>query len=95
MKYFHANPVAFYSSDIHDTIPEGAVEITDEKWLELLDGQSKGQVIAADETGQPILQEPAPPPPQKALSPREKLEKLGLTPEDLRELLAESRAKIN
>ena len=41
---------AFYSPDIHDTIPQGAVEITDEQWQEYLSDQGmkrfvNGQVV--------------------------------------------------
>ena len=44
-------PTAFYSSDIHgDNIPEAAIEITDEQWLEFIENPgarkwSNGQVV--------------------------------------------------
>ena len=36
-------------------IPEGAVEISQDKYIELLNGQSQGKQIIADKTGKPIL----------------------------------------
>lgn len=51
----------FYSSDIHgDNIPEDAVEITTEQHAALLEGQSQGKIISADENGYPILTDPPP-----------------------------------
>lgn len=52
----------FYSRDIHgDNIPEDAVEITSEQHAALLEGQSQGKIISADENGYPILIDPPPP----------------------------------
>jgi hypothetical protein len=64
-KYFHSNPIAFYDSEINQ-IPQNSVEITEEKWQELLSGQSIGKVIVADSNGRPILQD-APAPTQEQL----------------------------
>lgn len=48
----------FYDSWIHgDDVPSDAVEITDQKYRELLDGQAAGKIIRSDETGYPILVE--------------------------------------
>ena len=41
-------------------IPEGAINITDEYYQQLLSGQSQGKQIIADKTGQPALIEPQP-----------------------------------
>lgn len=61
MKYFSKSTNGFYSDEINgDQIPDDAVEITDEKWMELLNGQGEGKVIAADETGYPVLTDPPP-----------------------------------
>jgi hypothetical protein len=86
-KYFHNNPVAFYDPEINQ-IPQNAVEITEEKWQELLAGQSIGKVIAADSNGNPVLQD-APGPTQEQLSTQNakvsalnKLMALGLTEEE-------------
>lgn len=61
MKYFSQTTNGFYSDEINgDEIPDDAVEITDEKWMELLNGQGVGKVIAANETGYPVLLDPPP-----------------------------------
>lgn len=60
-KYYSPSVNAFYSLDINGTsIPEDAVEITDEAWLNLLKEQSEGKVIAAGENGMPFAND-APP----------------------------------
>ena len=52
----------FYAREIHgDNIPDDAVEITEAEHAALIEGQSKGQRIAADANGRPILQDPPPP----------------------------------
>lgn len=52
----------FYSHEDHgDNIPSDAVEISDEKYRELLDGEIAGLQIVADADGQPYLAEYPPP----------------------------------
>jgi hypothetical protein len=46
---------AFSSTD------NGGVEITQEQWQALLDGETAGRCIAADKRGRPILIDPPPP----------------------------------
>ena len=41
-------------------IPEGAINITDEYYQQLLSGQSQGKQIIADKTGNPVLIDPQP-----------------------------------
>ena len=41
-------------------VPEGAVEISQDKYIELLNGQSQGKQIIADKTGNPVLIDPQP-----------------------------------
>ncbi len=49
----------FYSSEIHgDSIPVDAVEITDAVHAALIEGQSQGKRIVADENGFPMLVDP-------------------------------------
>ena len=43
-------------------IPLDAVEITDEQWVLLLEGQTQGKLIVGDANGMPVLQDPPPPP---------------------------------
>lgn len=50
----------FYSDENEGFVPENAVEITDEYYLELLNGQAVGQVIVSDTKGYPLLTESAP-----------------------------------
>ena len=64
-----ANPVfyspttgGFYDTAIHgDNIPADAVEITEAEHAALIEGQSNGKRIVADESGRPILKGPPPP----------------------------------
>ena len=41
-------------------VPESAVEISQDKYLELLNGQAQGKQIIADKTGNPVLIDPQP-----------------------------------
>lgn len=41
-------------------VPEGAVEINQDKYIELLNGQAQGKQIIADKTGNPVLIDPQP-----------------------------------
>ena len=41
-------------------VPESAVEISQDKYLELLNGQAQGKQIIADKTGNPVLINPQP-----------------------------------
>lgn len=61
-KYYSASTGGFYSKEVNgDAIPDDSVEITDEIWVALLDGQSQGKLITSDKKGRPILQDyPAP-----------------------------------
>lgn len=60
--FYSKQACGFYDTAIHgDNIPSDAVEITAEEHQALIDGQSQGKVIVADENGRPILQDPPPP----------------------------------
>lgn len=41
-------------------VPESAVKISQDKYIELLNGQSQGKQIIADKTGNPVLIDPQP-----------------------------------
>jgi len=58
----------FYNPQINTNIPGDAVEITDDYWQELLTGQSKGKVIAADSKGYPVLEDPPTPTEEQTIS---------------------------
>lgn len=42
----------------YDVEIENGIELTDEEWQSLLDGQSKGKEIVEDEDGHPVLRDP-------------------------------------
>ena len=45
----------FYNTDINTIIPSDAVEISDELYESLMNGQSTGKIIQQDSSGNPIL----------------------------------------
>lgn len=60
--FYSKSTGGFYTLEIHgDNIPTDAVEITEAEHAALLEGQSQGKLIVADESGRPILQDPPPP----------------------------------
>ena len=50
----------FFDDSYGGFVPEGAVEISQDKYIELLNGQSQGKQIIADKTGKPVLIDPQP-----------------------------------
>lgn len=55
-KYYSASTNGFYSADVHgEDIPEDVVEISNEKWVSLLEGQADGKMISADKNNKPVL----------------------------------------
>lgn len=60
--FYSKSTGGFYDRSIHgDNIPDDAVKITAEQHQCLINGQSQGKCIAADESGNPILVDlPAP-----------------------------------
>ncbi len=61
MYKFSAETTGFYLIGFHTDIPADAVDITENKWRELMSGQEAGKIIAANETGYPVLLDrPAP-----------------------------------
>ena len=47
----------YWKQGFYDAPLDGAVEITEERWHELLDGQAAGMMITENEQGVPILTE--------------------------------------
>ncbi len=45
----------YWKQGFYDEPQEGSVEITEEYWQELLDGQSSGKEIRENESGYPVL----------------------------------------
>ena len=50
----------FFDDSYGGFVPEGAVEISQDKYIELLNGQAQGKQIVADKTGNPVLIDPQP-----------------------------------
>ena len=50
----------FFDDAYGGFVPEGAVEISQDKYIELLNGQSQGKQIIADKSGNPVLIDPQP-----------------------------------
>lgn len=69
--FYSKSTKGFYTPDVHGTdIPADAVEITDDSYQSLMDGQSVGMVIVCNEIGELSLAS-APPPPIATISPRQ------------------------
>lgn len=67
--FYSATTGGFYDTAIHgNNIPADAVEITAEQHAALIEGQSQGKRIVADENGRPILQDPPPPTAEQIMS---------------------------
>ena len=50
----------FFDDSYGGFVPENAIEISQDKYLELLNGQAAGKQIIADKTGTPVLIDPQP-----------------------------------
>lgn len=50
----------FFDDSYGGFVPESTVEISQDKYLELLNGQAQGKQIIADKTGNPVLIDPQP-----------------------------------
>ena len=50
----------FFDDSYGGFVPEGAVEVSQDKYIELLNGQSQGKQIIADKTGNTVLIDPQP-----------------------------------
>lgn len=60
MLYFSKATGGFYDGSIHASMPSDVVEISRELHETLMAGQSAGQEIVGDQSGNPILTDPAP-----------------------------------
>ena len=58
MTMFYLN--GFYDNTDGGFVPQGAVEISQDQYIELVNGQSQGKQIIADKTGNPVLIDPQP-----------------------------------
>lgn len=56
--YYSKTAAGFFCKSIHGgDIPADSVEISDEQYILLLDGQSSGKIIEADKSGVPVLRD--------------------------------------
>ncbi|QPB31291.1 hypothetical protein ISX58_17635 [Citrobacter amalonaticus] len=49
MKFFTSDPLALYNTEITSTVPDSAVEISDDQYATLIAGQENGKIISADD----------------------------------------------
>lgn len=84
----------FFNDDFGGYVPDGAIEIADETYRTLLDGQAAGKQIIADGKGSPILVEPQPSPLHEFKNGKWTISKKNQT-ELLQEQRETIRAKIN
>jgi len=88
MKYAHYNQetgeiLGFYSKNIHEIIPEPAIELTEEEWQNALNCEN---CAAVKDRALVITPYVAPPEPEP-LTAQQKLENAGLTVDELKTLL--------
>ena len=57
MAYFYSSSTkGFYHSDINgDNIPSDSIEITDDEYKDLLNGNRQGKLISSNSEGTPVL----------------------------------------
>lgn len=55
--FYSASESGFFSPEIHDVLPEDAVQISCKEYMSLMQGQSQGQVIVSEKNGHPVLEE--------------------------------------
>lgn len=63
MYRFSKTTNGFYHLAVHAEIPEDAVDVSPEEHAALMQGQTEGKRIVADENGRPVLAEQLPPTP--------------------------------
>jgi hypothetical protein len=90
-KYYSKANNGFYTPEINDPMPSDVVQISDEVWSLLLDGQANGKIIQPDADGNPALFDPIPTAEDLAkISSRNsaiaKLSALGLTSEEIKSI---------
>jgi hypothetical protein len=90
-KYYSKSTNGFYADEIHDEMPSDVVQISDEAWSSLLDGQANGKIIQPDAEGNPALFDSVPTAEDLAeISVRNsaiaKLSALGLTVDEIKSI---------
>ena len=70
--FYSPSKRGFFDEAIHgDAIPEDAVEITRERYAELMAAQLEGKMIAANDNGEPIAVDQPPPPAPSVVTMRQ------------------------
>lgn len=59
--YFSKAALGFYCDEVNKSIPADAVEISEDVYFSLTEGQSRGKIISADSAGTPVLTDPPKP----------------------------------
>lgn len=72
----------FYDPEIHSFMPSDALEISTERYSELLVGQSEGRVIVWNDDGFPFLAEPPPPSDEELIAAERAWRDAHLSPTD-------------
>ena len=79
--YFSKSTLGFYKHDFFaNEIPIDSIKVTDEAWESMLQGQSLGKIISADESGNPVLKD-SPLPTQESVVFKTKIKKSNLIAE--------------
>ncbi|MGU3905865.1 hypothetical protein ACVZDL_16630 [Escherichia coli] len=55
MKFFTSDPVALYNTEITSTVPDSAVEISDDQYATLIAGQEMGKSFQLMKMAFPVL----------------------------------------
>lgn len=81
----------FFDDSDGGFVPENAIEISQDKYIELLNGQAQGKQIVADKAGNPVLIDPQP-----SVAHVLNLDTLtwGITPERQAALLSETQTRL-
>ena len=59
MFLYSASENGFYITSVNGAdVPKDVVEITEDQWQSLLEGQSSGKVLSGDSKGRPVLKSP-------------------------------------
>lgn len=59
--YWSPSLGGFCHPDVLDVMPDDSVELTEDDYQALLDGQTEGKLIVKADSGLPLLQDPPPP----------------------------------
>lgn len=85
-RYYSATTRGFYCDEINgDNIPDDAVEISEDNYQDLMDGQSRLMTITPGSDGHPVLALPDPPDPADIIKAKIVALEMMQTPRRMRE----------